>query len=88
MLEIFITDEFRDRYRELPSVIQKKFSKQLRLFKNDPYHPSLHTEKLQPKDRQYWSFRIDRSYRAIFKFTGQQQVILLTVGPHGWIYRF
>lgn len=88
MLELLVTDEFRDRYRELPTVIKNKFSKQLRLFRNDPYHPSLHTEKLQPKDRQCWSFRIDRSYRAIFKFTGQHQAILLTVGPHGWIYRF
>lgn len=88
MLVVFVTVEFRDRYRELPSVIQKKFLKQLRLFRNNPYHPSLHTEKLQPKDRQCWSFRVDKSYRAIFKFTGQQQAILLTVGSHGWIYRF
>ncbi len=34
-----------------------------------------------------WSFRIDRSYRVLFRFADRQKVIFLTVGPHDWIYK-
>ncbi len=66
MLEIEYADEFERRYSELPVSIQKKAEKQERLFRENPFYPTLHTEKLVPKSRAYWSFRIDRQYRVIF----------------------
>lgn len=87
MLEIAITDEFKRRYQELPAAIQKKAEKQEKLFRQNPFHPSLHTEKLEPKGRQVWTFRIDRKYRIIFRFAERNKVIFLTVGPHDWIYK-
>jgi len=87
MLEIVVTEEFKRRYNELPAGIQKKAEKQEKLFRQNPFHPSLHTEKLEPKGRQVWSFRIDRRYRIIFRFTERNKVIFLTVGPHDWIYK-
>jgi len=72
MLEIAITDEFKRRYQELPAAIQKKAEKQEKLFRQNPFHPSLHTEKLEPKGRQVWTFRIDRKYRIIFRFVRAQ----------------
>ena len=87
MLEIVVTEEFEKRYKELPAAIQKKAEKQEKLFRQNPFHPSLHTEKLEPKGRQVWSFRIDRKYRIIFRFIDGNKVIFLTVGPHDWIYK-
>ena len=46
--------------------ITKKFNKQLRLLQSDFRHPSLHTEILEPKERGIRSFRVDRTYRALF----------------------
>ena len=46
--------------------LSKKFNKQLETFKDNPRHPSLHTEILIPKHLKIYSFRIDRKYRAIF----------------------
>lgn len=86
-MEIFLADEFVRRYQLLPVSIQKKAEKQEKLFRENPFHPSLHTEKLEPKGKQVWSFRIDRSYRVLFRFTDHQKVIFLTVGPHDWIYK-
>jgi proteic killer suppression protein len=86
-LEILLTDEFVRRYKLLPVNIQKKAEKQEKLFRHNPFHPSLHTEKLEPKGKQVWSFRIDRSYRVLFRFAERQKVIFLTVGPHDWIYK-
>jgi mRNA-degrading endonuclease RelE of RelBE toxin-antitoxin system len=86
-LEILLTDEFVRRYKLLPANIQKKAEKQEKLFRHNPFHPSLHTEKLEPKGKQVWSFRIDRSYRVLFRFAERQKIIFLTVGPHDWIYK-
>ncbi|OGG49751.1 hypothetical protein A3C18_01040 [Candidatus Kaiserbacteria bacterium RIFCSPHIGHO2_02_FULL_54_11b] len=87
MIELIITDEFAERYRALPASIQRKLEKQERLFRENPFHPSLHTEKLEPRARQYWSFRVDRTYRVLFRFLDGQTVALITVGTHDWVYR-
>ena len=46
--------------------LQVKFYKALALFKENPRHPSLHTELLEPKSWGVYSFRIDRKYRVLF----------------------
>ena len=46
--------------------ISKKWEKAKKLFENDPSHPSLNTELLEPRHRLIYSFRIDRRYRALF----------------------
>ncbi len=87
-MKILVTEEFEKRYRELPKHIQQKLHKQEGIFQENPFHPSLHTEKLQPKKRECWSFRIDRSYRILFRFTDSDTITLITVGTHDWVYRF
>ncbi|MDO8436401.1 MAG: type II toxin-antitoxin system RelE/ParE family toxin [bacterium] len=88
MLEIFLTEEFRKRYQDLPTAIQKKAEKQEKLFRQNIFHPSLHTEKLEPKNKQVWSFRIDKRYRIVFRFINGNKVLFLIIGPHDWIYKF
>lgn len=44
-----------------------KFEKQRLLFERNSFHPSLHTEKLEPKSVGLYSFRIGKIYRAIFR---------------------
>lgn len=44
----------------------KKWEKIKKLFEENPRHPSLHTELLEPKDNLIYSFRLDRKYRALF----------------------
>ena len=87
MIEVVATAEFRKHYEKLPLSIQKKAEKQERMFRNNPLHPSLNTEKLQPKKKQIWSFRVDRKYRVFFRFISENKVLFLTVGPHDWIYK-
>jgi mRNA-degrading endonuclease RelE of RelBE toxin-antitoxin system len=87
MIEIFVTEEFQKRYRELPKIIQRKAEKQEKIFRQNPFHPSLHTEKLEPKGKEVWSFRIDKRYRIFFRFINGNKVRFLTVGPRDWIYK-
>ncbi|MGZ8842227.1 MAG: type II toxin-antitoxin system RelE/ParE family toxin [Pyrinomonadaceae bacterium] len=86
-MEILLTEEFIKRYKQLSPALQKKAEKQEKLFRQNPFHPSLHTEKLEPKGKQIWSFRVDRSYRVLFRFMDKDKVVFLTVGPHDWVYR-
>lgn len=87
MTEVFVTREFEIRYQDLPEAIKKLAQKQEHLFRKNIFYPSLRTEKLEPKGKQIWSFRIDRKYRVFFKFIGSNKVLFLTVGPHDWVYK-
>ena len=87
MIEVFVTAEFQKRYQDLPKTIQRKAEKQEKIFRQNLFHPSLHTEKLEPKSKQVWSFRIDKRYRIFFRFINGNKVRFLTVGPHDWIYK-
>ena len=88
MTEIRYTPEFKRRYSELPFLIQQKAERRERLFRQNPFHPLLETEKLKPKEKEYWSFRIDRHYRILFRFQNGDKIVLLTCGHHNWIYRY
>ena len=87
MKTVIATDEFRKRFRELPASTQKKAVKQELIFRQNPFHPSLHTEKLNPKNKEVWSFRVDKSYRVLFRFLDGDTALFLTIGPHSWIYK-
>lgn len=56
--------------------LENKFTKQAKTFENNPKHPSLHTELLEPKSEGVYSFRIDRKYRVQFIITdGEVEVV-------------
>ncbi len=73
---------------ELVEYLQKhnltdKFNKQIELFRNNPRHPSLHNELLEPKEFGIRSFRIDRSYRALFTYnTVNDSIEIIAVNKH------
>lgn len=62
--------------------LEKKFTKQSALFENNPRHPSLHTERLEPKQLKLYSFRIDRKFRAVFIFIDTQTIEIVDINDH------
>jgi len=62
--------------------LEKKFQKQIKLFQENVFYPSLETELLEPKQMRIWSFRIDRKYRAIFIFREKDLVEIVTINNH------
>lgn len=87
-MEISTTRTFDRLFRNLPKSIQKKAVKKTELFKLNPFHPSLRIEKLHPKGHQVWSFRIDISYRTVFKFINADHAELRFIGHHNQIYNY
>ena len=62
--------------------LSKKWEKARKLFENDPSHPSLNTELLEPKHRLIYSFRIDRKYRALFICLPENKIEITAVTKH------
>ena len=62
-------DEYIKNHR-----LDDKWKKAKYLFEQNHWHPSLHTELLEPRWRGIYSFRIDIKYRALFfiKNTGAE----------------
>ena len=53
--------------------LSKKWEKVKTVFENDPSHPSLKTELLEPRHRLIYSFRIDIKYRGAVYLPSEQQ---------------
>ena len=62
--------------------IERQFEKQKRLFEADPFYPSLRTEVLEPHHLHIYSFRITRTYRAIFIYRGSNHVEIIDINNH------
>lgn len=86
-MKVFYTKKFVSLYKKLPSVIKIKAERQEKVFKQNIFYPSLNTEKLMPKRNNFWSFRVDQSYRIVFNFEGESATFLY-IGHHKDIYRF
>lgn len=81
-MKITETEKFRKSLNSLQTNTRKKAKKQFELFIQNLFHPSLHTEKLEPKNKNLWSFRVDKNYRVIFTFMDKETLLLLDIGPH------
>lgn len=87
MLQLFATEKYKKLYCNLSTEIKRKLCKQEKIFIQNPRHPSLNTEKITPKQKEIWTYRVDKRYRVAFRFENNDTVVLLVVGNHDWIYR-
>lgn len=62
--------------------LTKKYQKAKELFEQNPFHPSLNLELLEPKHRLIYSFRLDRKYRVIFIYIAREEIEILTITNH------
>ncbi len=62
--------------------LSKKWERVKTLFENDPSHPSLKTELLEPKHRLIYSFRIDIKYRALFICLPNNKIEIIAITKH------
>ena len=72
-------DNFKKRYKKLPTKIQKKFTKQLDYLIQDYRHSSLRARKMGDSD--IFEARVDYHYRFTFEIT-ETEIILRTIGMH------
>jgi len=87
MWEVAVTETFIRLYRKLPVAARKKADVKTKLFRENPFHPSLRTKKLEPHHEDVWSFWVDRDYRIKFRFLDAQRAHFLFIGDRKDIYR-
>lgn len=83
---IHLTERFEREYRRLRKAIQELAQRKEIIFRENPFDPRLETHKLHGKDKEVWSFSVNRSYRIKFIFLTPQSVLFLEIGTHE-IYR-
>lgn len=81
-MRVNFSPRFKRAYKKLPSHIQDDFNKQIKVFIQDPNHPSLKTHKLKGHLQECLAFRLRDGDRVLFEFSSFDIVDLLDVGPH------
>jgi addiction module RelE/StbE family toxin len=76
---------FKKLIRQNP-VLRENLFNVLKLFQNEPFHPSLKTHKLSGQLKGLFAFSLSYDWRVVFKFTGKDEALLITMGPHDKVY--
>ncbi|GIW67494.1 MAG: hypothetical protein KatS3mg096_362 [Candidatus Parcubacteria bacterium] len=82
ILRSHTTPQFEKDFLSLPKDIRLKAERKIKLFEANCFHPSLRAHKLKGILRDFWSFSINRTYRVIFKFLENNEVIYYRIGRH------
>lgn len=83
---VHVALNFTRAFRRLPSQLQNLASKKDQRFRSSPFHPGLRTHKLKGELEGFWSYSINNSYRVLFRFISDQEVLYYDIGTHD-IYR-
>jgi len=75
------TNPFYKLLANLPGHVQQQAREAYILFRDDPYHPSLHFKQVHPSLPVY-SVRIGRGYRALGK-KYDNEITWFWIGSHG-----
>ncbi|OGC82237.1 MAG: hypothetical protein A2V81_00580 [Candidatus Abawacabacteria bacterium RBG_16_42_10] len=62
--------------------MQEKAIKAEKLFRSNPFHPSLRLHKLKGKLFGLWSISIDRRNRIVFKPLNDGVILFVSIGAH------
>jgi len=81
MPEIELTERFKNAYAGLPSPIQKKVKKALRLLANDPRHPSLQSKPVEGAPGIFEA-RVDQNYRMTYERLPGDLLRVRVIGKH------
>ena len=81
-MKIIYSTKFAREYKKLPLKVKKLAEKKEKIFRKDPFEPSLKTHKLTGKLKEYYSFSIDYQYRIIFEFVEKDILWFHSVGTH------
>ena len=77
---LFRTKVFKKEYQKLSQQVQKITNKKLKLFIENPQHPSLRVKKIKGS-LNIWEASITMNYRFTFQIE-KSEIILRNIGTH------
>ena len=86
-LSIRYTDRFKSAYKKLEQSEKEAFQRKLRLFAENPTHPSLRVKKIQGADGLF-EFSVNMDIRVIWYHEGDRIVALLDIGHHAVLNKY
>lgn len=76
--------KFNKLTRKRPQILHH-FSEKLKIFRENPRHPSLKTHKLSGNLKDCYAFSVEKDCRAIFSWEGDEVEFVL-IGKHDEVY--
>lgn len=80
-----LANELRILKKKNPKLI-KRVNKQLKLFAENPKHPSLRTHKLSGRMKNLWSISVAKDLRMVYLLK-DNQAYFVDLGTHDEVYR-
>jgi addiction module RelE/StbE family toxin len=80
--KIHFTSVYLKSYERLPKHVKRIQDRKEKLFRENPFHPSLKTHKLKGKYKDFYSYSVTRDYRVLFRFLNGDEVIFYDIGTH------
>jgi addiction module RelE/StbE family toxin len=74
--------KIKDRDKQLA----QKIEKQLTLFQQNHFHPSLRVHKLIGNLSNYWSMSVDRNIRMLYMLS-DNEAYFFEIGTHNQVYK-
>jgi addiction module RelE/StbE family toxin len=84
-LNIYYSKVFKEKWDKLSQSVKDVAIEKQKIFKDNPFHPSLRTHPLKGKLKGLWSISVNTQYRIIFQLEGDE-VVFISIGKHD-IYR-
>lgn len=72
---------YEKAFARLPKNIRETTYVKLRLFQDNPFHPSLRVKRVQGT-KTIWEMSVNMNYRITFEFLEEEGVLLRKIGTH------
>ena len=82
IVKINFTSKFAKNFKKLPTDIKLQAEKRIDLFRESPKSSNLKTHKLSGILNEFFSFRVNYSYRIIFAFENSKELTFIDIGDH------
>ena len=76
-----LTDEFIQCFSALPESVKETARKNYKLWKQNPFHPSLEFKKLNTRQTAY-SVRVGIGWRAVGVMKNSETIVWFWIGSH------
>lgn len=80
--KIYYTSNFAKKAAKLPPHLKTQIENKEKLFRENPFYPTLKTHQLKGKLKGLWSFSLTYTHRILFEFVGRDEVLFFDVGTH------
>ncbi|MBR2207612.1 MAG: hypothetical protein IJ859_02260 [Synergistaceae bacterium] len=87
MLQFTYSERFQKHYKKLSVEEKNQLKRKLKIFSNNPFHPSLRTKRIQGTDGLF-EFSVNMDIRVIWFYENNSSVALIDVGHHNILKNF